>query len=98
MPGTRLGRWSVRVIAFSALCFTVFFLLVASGQKGGDTFFANPWLSGTILAAGVSAVIGAGIGLVAVVKQQERSPVVFVTIALGLLVLAYGIVEVAVPH
>ena len=72
--------------------------LVLSGQKGGDTFFSNPWLAGTITAAAVSAVAGAAAGLDSILRHRERSPAVLVTTTFGLLVLAYAIAEVAFPH
>lgn len=98
MPRTRAGRWSLRLLGVSLIFFAAFYSLVATGQRGGDTFFGNPWLSGTILPAGGAAVAAATVGLVGVIKQQERSPAVYIAVVLGLLVLAFGIAEVVAPH
>jgi hypothetical protein len=78
--------------------FAAFFALVISGQKGGDTFFSNPWLAGTMTAGAAAAIAAAGFGLFSIVRERERSIAVFVTTTFGLLVLAYAILEVAFPH
>jgi drug/metabolite transporter (DMT)-like permease len=88
----------LKLTLVAAFLFAAFFGLVLSGQKGGDTFFSNPWLAGTITAAATSAIAGALAGLYSIVRHRERSPAVFVTTTLGLLVLAYAIAEVAFPH
>ncbi|NQV06627.1 hypothetical protein HQ535_08735 [bacterium] len=78
--------------------FAVFIGLVASGQRGGDTFFSNPWLSWSILLAAGTAVAAGGAGLICILTHRERSVAVLATIVLGLLVLAWMIVEVSAPH
>ena len=98
MPRSRCARWSLN-LALAGVCWLViFFGLVISGQKGGDTFFANPWLAGTITAAIASSVTAAGFGLYSIVRDHERSVAVFVTTTFGLLVLGYAIAEVVWPH
>ncbi len=98
MPSSRSGRWSL-ILAVAAVCgLAAFYGLVIGGQRGGDTFFSNPWLAGTMTAAVVCAIAAAGAGLYGIVRARERSAVVFATTTFGLLVLAYAIAEVAFPH
>lgn len=98
MPRTRAGRWSIRLFGASVALFAAFFALVASGQRGGDTFSDNLWLSGTALPAAFLTVVAAGFGLVAVIKERERSLLVFAAIVAGLVVLFFAIGEVVAPH
>ena len=44
MPQTGLGRLSARLLLTAAVGTAAFFSFVASGEKGGDTFFSNPRL------------------------------------------------------
>jgi hypothetical protein len=55
LPSTRLGWWSRGLVGAHALFMVVFNALVAAGQRGGETFFDNLWLTTPILAAGASA-------------------------------------------
>ncbi|MBI2859678.1 MAG: hypothetical protein HYX90_11435 [Chloroflexi bacterium] len=98
MPKTVLGKWSVA----AALCFLGMFglslILVASGQRGGDRFSSNLALSVPILLAGVCGVGALVAGAVSIMRSRERSPLVFLAVAIGLMVAAFGIGEVASPH
>ncbi len=98
LPRTPLGRWSVRLTTGSVLLFGVFFVLVASGQKGGDSFFSNLWLSGTILPAAGLALAGGAVGAVAAIKETERSLGVSAAVLLGVIVLMVIVGELALPH
>ena len=60
MPTTRLGSRALRIMLLGLACFAGFFGLVAAGEKGGDAFFDNPWLSSTILGAAGAVVVAAG--------------------------------------
>ncbi len=98
MPHTHLGRISCQLGILSLAFFAAFFALVASGQRGGDTFFSNPWLASTVLAAGASAVAAATAGLAAVLRQSERALSVLATIGFGVMVLVFAIGEILFPH
>jgi hypothetical protein len=95
---TPLGRWSTRLLAVSVALFGTFFALVAAGEKGGDTFFSNPWLASSILAAATLAVVSGGAGLTAIVKEHERSGWVWFAVVLGAIVIAWVTAEIVAPH
>lgn len=76
----------------------VFAALVAAGQRGGDGFFDNLWLTVPVLAAFAAAVAGFVLGVVAIVRRAERSVGVIVATLVGLLVTAFGVLEIAFPH
>jgi hypothetical protein len=78
--------------------FVAFFALIAAGQRGGDTFFSNPRLASTILAAAASATVAAAFGLTAVFRETERALSVFAVTVLGAAVFVFAIAEILIPH
>lgn len=98
MPKTRLGKWSVGLIIVFFLLLVTFRLLVASGQKGGATFFSNPVLAIPGLLMGISGVFAFFTGAVSLIKNKERSIFVFLATAMGLLVLIFCLGEILSPH
>ncbi len=79
------------------------FMLISSmnvGRGGGpkNSFFEDPLWAVLVIAAGTGFVAGGVLGLIAVFKQHERAPLVWPTIAIGLVVAFFWIGEIAVPH
>ena len=97
-PSTILGTWSVRLIVFSILFFVVFFLFIASGQKGGDTFFSNLSLTIPMLIAAILAVCAFLTGILSIIKNRERAVFVYISAAIGFIVLLFGFGEIIFPH
>jgi hypothetical protein len=97
-PGTRQGWWSAGFLVGILVFFGAFQALVASGQRGGETFFSNPWLAVAILAAAGSAIAGGVMAGIAIFRKGERSFFSFVALLLGILVAIFMIGEIALPH
>ena len=97
-PSTLLGNWSVRLIVFSLLLFIVFYSLVASGQRGGDTFFSNLALAITMLIAAILAVSSFFTGIIGIIRNRERAIFVYISTVIGLFVLLFGLAEIIFPH
>jgi hypothetical protein len=97
-PSTRLGWWSVGLAVGFIVLFGVFQTLVASGQRGGETFFSNPWLALSILPAAVSAIAGGVAAAGAILWRRERSLFSIVALFLGILVAVFVLGEILVPH
>ena len=99
LPSTRLGKIaSILIIAF-ILSIAVFFLLIGVfDQKGGDTFFSNPILTIPFLLAFACAATSFIISLIAIIGKRERSISVFLSMIIGLLITAYGAMELLFPH
>lgn len=98
MPKTKLGNWSVGLIAIFFFLLGVFYVLVYSGQRGGETFFSNLYLTVPMLiaaAAGVSAFFTGG---VSIIRDKERALLVFLSTLMGLFVLLYTSAEILFPH
>jgi len=97
-PSTFLGNWSVRLIVFSLLFLIVFYSLVASGQRGGDTFFSNLALAITMLIAAILAVSSFFTGIIGIIRNRERAIFVYISTVIGFFVLLYGLAEIIFPH
>jgi hypothetical protein len=89
LPKTALGKWSIGL----AISFIVFFALVsvlgATGQEGGETFFSNLFLAIPGLIAAVSAFAAFLTGLIDIIFMKERALLVFVSTAIGLLLILF---------
>ena len=98
LPSTVLGTWSVGLGLTVFILFAVFLGFVASGQRGGDTFFSNLLLAIPILLAGIVGVFALSTGIIGVVVFKDRSILVLLAAAIGLVVTLVGLGEVVFPH
>ena len=98
IPKTCLGKWSVSLIIIFFLLLLVFRLLVASGQRGGATFFSNYILAIPAILMGTSGVLAFFVGIISFLKSRERAILVFITTLIGLFVLIFILGEILSPH
>jgi len=104
-PKTTLGKWSVGLIIAMPVLFVLGSSLANSLYKSvpaGGTIFADiaarPALALTMLtgmAAGISAFIT---GLIAMIRQKEKSLLVYVSAAIGAILALFLIGEIVLPH
>ncbi|MDH3682558.1 MAG: hypothetical protein OEV40_21705 [Acidimicrobiia bacterium] len=97
-PTTEAGQWSILAVAAFAVLLAVFALTVAAGQRGGEEFFDNLWLTVPFLGAYLAGVCAFILGAMAIVASGERSVTVVAATIFGLLVTAFGVLEVLFPH
>ena len=105
MPKTTLGKWSLILIVLMPILFVIgstFVDTLYSSVSAGDTLLndiaARPALALTMLtgfACGIAAFIT---GLLAIIKEKERSILVYVSCLIGALVVVFLIFEIAFPH
>ena len=93
-----MGKWSIGLIIAFFLFFAVFWIFIALGQRGGDTYFSNLALAMPSLLSGVSGVFAFLTGLIGVIRNRERSILVFLAMLIGLFVLLFCLAEVIFPH
>ncbi|MFC1687374.1 hypothetical protein ACFL0L_02250 [Patescibacteria group bacterium] len=98
MPRTTMGKWSVGLIGAFIFFMVVFFVLVESGERGGDTFFSNLALTIPILIAGACGVAGFVVGLIAMIRKRERSWLVYIATAIGAFIAFWISAEILFPH
>jgi len=97
-PKTNLGKRSAWLIVAFAVSMASFGILVASGQRGGDTFFSNPILTIPVLIAATSGIAAFFTGIISIVRRKERSISVYVAVAFGLITLVFVLGEIIFPH
>ena len=98
MPKTKLGKWSVGLLGTIIVLLALFAVLVGTGQRGGDNFFSNLWLTIPMLLAGSCALAGMVVGLMAIIKKRERGWLVFVAVVIGAFVTLFIAAELLFPH
>ncbi|MFC2064688.1 hypothetical protein ACFLXB_06300 [Chloroflexota bacterium] len=97
-PITSSGWWSVWLMLGFLLLMIVFYILVWSGQRGGETFFSNLLLSFPFVLAAISAFAGGIFALVGIGWKKERSVFVFIALFVGIFVSWFAFMEIAFPH
>ncbi len=98
VPATLLGRRCLGFLGVGIVGLLAMVVSVGSGQEGGDTFADNWWISGPALVAALGLVGAFVTGLIAIVRNRERSlPVILATIV-GALVTMFLIGEITTPH
>jgi predicted Abi (CAAX) family protease len=98
LPVTTPGKWSAGLLGGLVLFFVLLLVLVAAGQRGGETFFSNPALAITGLLAAACGIAAFFTGTISIVKSKERSISVFLASIIGLFVLVFCLGEVISPH
>ena len=102
LPKTSLGKWSTGMIFAALLMVVVSIIEVVSGSRGGVTFHVTSVWQITNLLVVVFAISSMVIGIIGIVKSKERSILVFVATALGVLVAVFvlilGIDELLASH
>jgi hypothetical protein len=96
-PLTTAGRWALLLLLGFAAGLTGLFVAIAFGQRGGDTFTSNWWLSGPAITAGTCGAGALLAGLLAV-RSGERAFSVYVAMFVGLGVTLFVAAEIAFPH
>ncbi|MDP3970567.1 MAG: hypothetical protein Q8P90_02605 [bacterium] len=98
LPQKKLAKISVGLIVAFFVFLWIFYMFVASGMTGGDTFFSNPQLTIPILAAAISGSLSAIVGIVSIIKEKDRSILVFLSVLFGLFVIFFIQGEIFSPH
>jgi hypothetical protein len=98
VPTSRSGLWALGLAIISLLALVVFYLFVAAGQTGGETFTDNLLLSGSILTVAAAGIGGLAAALFAIVRRRELALLLAIPILWGLLVLMFALGELLDPH
>jgi len=98
IPKSRPGKWSTRLIIAFIVFYGVFWLFVASGQRGGATFFSNLLLAVPVVIAAISGISAFFMGIIGVIKSRERAIPVYLAILIGFIVLLFVAGEIIFPH
>jgi predicted Abi (CAAX) family protease len=98
LPTSVAGYWAVGLEAAFVGFYMLLQLLIVFGQRGGDTFFSNILLAGTVLLGAGAAIAGGLSAVFAIARRRERSILVIAAGLLGGLVVWFLAGEVLFPH
>ena len=99
LPKTTTGKWSVGlIIAFFLLVTLGNFIVKIQGPRADQTFLSNPALSISMLSAGISGIASFFAGILSIIRNKERSILVFLSILIGFFILIFILGEILVPH
>ena len=99
-PTTKLGKWSVWLcVAFLILIVIAFMSVIFSAKDEiSQNFFDPLWAAVTLLIAGACGIFALVLGVISVIKNRERSVLVFLAIAIGVIALVFVVGEFSFPH
>lgn len=86
------------LIIFFFLSLATLYTFIALGQRGGETFFSNLLLAIPGILAAILGTLSFVTGVVAVIKNKERSTLVYLATIIGLLVTLFWLGEIIFPH
>ncbi len=105
IPKTKLGKWSLGlIIAMPTLLFigasftNSLYKTVPAGSTILEDITRRPALALTMITGMVAGILAFIIGLIAIVKKEERAPLVYVATFIGMLLILFLIGEGLFPH
>lgn len=98
MPKSVVGKVSVGFLVAFIVIFAVFFLIAMSGEKGGDTFADNLWLSVPGISAAACGIVAFFTSLVALIKEKDFTVLVILAFIFGFMITSFIAGEMLFPH
>ncbi len=105
IPKTILGKWSIGLIIAMPLIFAIGSSLANSiyeSVSAGDSIWADitarPALALSMLAGMVSGIVAFITGLLAIISRKENAVLVYVSSAIGGLLMLFLVGEILFPH
>ena len=102
---TKLGKWSVGLIIAMFILFfmgssfvDLFYKSVSSGRTILEDIVRRPGVSLVMLAGFSCGIIGFITGIIAIFKKKEHSILVYISTAIGALLILFLIGELLFPH
>jgi hypothetical protein len=85
-PQTKLGKWSVRLNAFFLIITIISIILV---NALGILSYDDHWWDVTAPIIFFASIVAFILGIIAIIKNKERSALVYTSVAIGLLVILF---------
>ena len=85
-PQTKLGKWSIWLNAFFLITITISIILV---NMLGILSYDDHWWDATVPITFLASIVAFILGIVAIIKNRERSVFVYVSVIVGLLVILF---------
>jgi len=105
IPKTKPGKWSLGLITAMPTLFFIgasftnsLYKSVPAGSTILEDIAKRPALALTMLAGMIAGILAFIVGLIAIIKQNERALLVYVATSVGMLLILFLIGEVLFPH
>lgn len=104
LPQTILGKWSVLLIVaipiffYIGISFVGFYESVPAGKTIPHDIVARPGVALPMLAGLVCGIAAFFTGIIGIIKKKDRSILIFLSTALGFLMLLWCLAEILFPH
>lgn len=105
MPATSLGKLSLTLIVLMPILFiaggsltNLMYASVPAGNTIMEDIAGRPALALMMLAGMLSGISAFAVGLFAILRQKERSPLVYIAAILGAMLLLFLAGEFIFPH
>lgn len=98
LPSSILGKKTLWLTLSFVIFFSLFWFFVKLGFRGGDTLFSQPVLTIPMFIAAFSAIAAFFTGLTSVIKEKERSFLVYISTIWGAFVIFFILGEIFSPH
>jgi uncharacterized membrane protein len=85
-PQTKFGKWSVWLNAFSLITISISIILV---NVLGILSYDDHWWDVTVPIIFLASIIAFILGIIAIIKNKERSVLVYASVIVGLLVILF---------
>ena len=96
LPKTKAGKYCVALIALTIISVLIVGAVGMNAEPTNNSggFFGNMPLALMTIGAFAAAIVSFSFGLIAIVRNTERSVLVYICLAIGALAIYFGIAQV----
>ena len=104
VPKTILGKWSIVLIVaipvffYIGMSFVGFYESVPAGKTIPHDIVVRPGVALPMLAGFVSGIAAFFVGIIGITRKKDHSILIFLSTAVGFLVLLWCLAEILFPH
>ncbi len=104
IPKTILGKWSIVLIVaipvffYIGMSFVGFYESVPAGKTIARDIVVRPGVALPMLAGFVSGITAFFVGIIGITRKKDYSILIFLSTAVGFLVLLWCLAEILFPH
>jgi len=104
LPQSCLGKWSVGLIVamqvffYIGMSFVSFYESVPAGKTILRDIVVRPGIALPMLAGFISGIVTFFTGMAGIIKKKDRSILIFISTAIGFLMLLWCLAEILFPH
>lgn len=104
VPKTILGKWSIVLIVaipvffYIGMSFVGFYESVPAGKTIPHDIVVRPGVALPMLAGFISGIAAFFVGIIGITRKKDHSVFVFLSTAIGFLVLLWCLAEILFPH